>query len=136
MKKDFTVEIENIMDVIYEKLSELSTEYNVNIDTIQKSFTESMEKCFKELKADEAKEKERLNSRYLVSIEGEHYKIIQGWYNVENYINQIAVERRVLKCEKVDDWKDQMLLDWRSYIYSDAGDFIIPFNENQIEYIN
>ena len=42
MKKDFTVEIENIMDVIYEKLSELSTEYNVNIDTIQKSFTESM----------------------------------------------------------------------------------------------
>ena len=74
--------------------------------------------------------------RYLVVTEGELYKIINGWDKVVEYLNNLAQELKARECENVDQWLHEMLEDWKSNVYNCYPDFVLPFNEDQIEYLD
>lgn len=66
--------------------------------------------------------------KYLIIIEGEKYKIA----NDKNY----AKSEKARGVEKTDSWLDEMLKFGFSRIYSPAGDFVLPFeNEKDFEII-
>lgn len=71
--------------------------------------------------------------RYLISLEGKLYKIIEGKEEMQQYLKDYANLLKQEKCKNVDQWLQEMLENGFSNIYTYFPDFVIPFNEWQIE---
>lgn len=71
--------------------------------------------------------------KYLVSIEGELYKIIRGEDKLKEYLQNYAQELKSRECQNVDQWLNEMLENGFSNVYTYFPDFVIPFEDWQVE---
>ena len=71
--------------------------------------------------------------RYLISLEGELYKIIEGEKEMQQYLTDYANSLKQRKCKNVDQWLQEMLENGFSNVYTYFPEFVIPFDEWQVE---
>lgn len=71
--------------------------------------------------------------RYLISLEGEFYKIIDGKEKMQQYLKNYANLLKKRKCKNVDQWLQEMLENGFSNVYTYFPEFVIPFDKWQIK---
>ena len=71
--------------------------------------------------------------KYLISFEGELYKIITGEEQMQEYVKNYAKELKERGCLNVDQWLDEILTKGFSNVYTYFPEFVIPFDDELIE---
>ena len=67
--------------------------------------------------------------RYLICLEGEHNKEVNGEIEKNNYLKAKAKERKQFGCKNVDKWLNEMLEYGFSHVYTYYPEIVIFLNE-------